>query len=53
MKILLTSDWPVSAVNGVAISIMNLYKELKKLGHDVKVLSLSDNSDFYKDGDFT
>lgn len=52
MKILLTSDWPVSAVNGVAISIMNLYKELKKLGHDVKVLSLSDNSDFYKDGDF-
>ena len=52
MKILLTSDWPVSAVNGVAISIMNLYKELKKLGHDVRVLSLSDKSDFYKDGDF-
>lgn len=52
MKILLTSDWPVSAVNGVAISIMNLYKELKKLGHDVKVLSLSDESDFYKDDDF-
>lgn len=52
MKILLTSDWPVSAINGVAISIKNLYRELKKLGHQVRVVSLSDNSEYYRDGDF-
>lgn len=52
MKILLTSDWFMPAVNGVVVSFMNLYKELKKQGHDVKILTLSKSDDSYVDGDF-
>ncbi|MDO5717875.1 MAG: glycosyltransferase [Tissierellia bacterium] len=52
MKILLTSDWFAPAVNGVVVSFMNLYKELKKQGHDVKILTLSDSDHSYIDGDY-
>lgn len=41
MKILLTTDAFYPMINGVAISTDNLYKELKKLGHDVRILTLS------------
>ena len=41
MKILITTDTFYPMINGVAISTDNLYKELKKLGHDVRVLTLS------------
>ncbi len=41
MKILLTSDWYLPAVNGVVTSIMNLKKGLQARGHDVKILTLS------------
>lgn len=41
MKILLTSDWSIGNINGVVVSIMNLYNELKKDGHDVRILTLS------------
>lgn len=41
MKILITTDTYYPTVNGVAVSTDNLYCQLKKLGHDVKILTLS------------
>lgn len=52
MKILLTSDWFTPSVNGVVVSIMNLYHELKKKGHEVKILTLSKTDESYSEGDF-
>ena len=41
MKILITSDWYIPAVNGVVTSVKNLRRELEALGHEVRVLTLS------------
>lgn len=41
MRILLTSDWDLHAVNGVAASVAVLRRELLRQGHDVRVLTLS------------
>jgi 1,2-diacylglycerol 3-alpha-glucosyltransferase len=41
MRILLTTDTYYPMINGVVISTDNLYKQLKKNGHDVRVLTLS------------
>lgn len=41
MKILLTHDLYKPALNGVVTSMEALYKGLKALGHDVKILTLS------------
>lgn len=41
MKILITSDWYIPAVNGVVTSIRNLRRELEARGHEVRVLTLS------------
>ncbi|URZ04334.1 glycosyltransferase family 4 protein [Clostridium felsineum] len=41
MKILITTDTYYPMTNGVVVSINNLYKQLKALGHDVKILALS------------
>lgn len=41
MKVLITSDWNVNAVNGVVTSILNLKEELEKRGHEVRLLTLS------------
>lgn len=41
MKILITSDWYIPAVNGVVTSVKNLRRELEDLGHEVRVLTLS------------
>ena len=43
MKILITTDWYKSAVNGVVTSVRNLVGGLQALGHDVKILTLSEN----------
>lgn len=51
MKILITTDTYLPNVNGVVTSILNLYKQLKVLGHDVRILTLSDRGYDYKDGD--
>ncbi|HZK88298.1 MAG TPA: hypothetical protein VFC27_04005 [Anaerovoracaceae bacterium] len=40
MKILITTDVYKPIINGVVISTYNLYKQLKKRGHDVKILTL-------------
>lgn len=41
MKILITSDWYIPAVNGVVTSVLNLRRELEARGHEVRVLTLS------------
>lgn len=43
MKILITSDWYSPAVNGVVTSVKNLRRELERRGHEVRVLTLSQN----------
>lgn len=43
MKVLLTTDAFYPMINGVVISTNNLYKELKNLGHDVRILTLSED----------
>ena len=41
MKILLTSDMYENQINGVSGSVITLRDELRKKGHDVRVLTLS------------
>lgn len=48
MKILITSDWYSPAVNGVVTSVKNLKKELERRGHEVRVLTLSQNRHTYE-----
>ena len=42
MKILITTDWYKTAVNGVVTSVRNLEIGLRRRGHDVKILTLSE-----------
>ncbi len=48
MKILLLHDVQADKQNGVSVSLRILSRELKKLGYDIKVLTLSDNYKSYK-----
>ena len=48
MKILITTDWYTPAINGVVTSVLNLRKELMQRGHDVRVLTLSQNLRSYE-----
>ena len=51
MKILITSDWYIPAVNGVVTSVRNLKRGLEARGHEVRILTLSDTwRSFEKDG---
>ena len=51
MKILITSDWYSPAVNGVVTSVKNLRRGLEALGHEVRVLTLSQTTrSWEKDG---
>lgn len=43
MKILITSDWYAPVTNGVVTSVLNLRQGLTDLGHEVRILALSDN----------
>lgn len=45
MKILLTSDTYENQINGVSCSVITLRDELRKKGHDVRVLTLSKDSE--------
>lgn len=51
MKILLLHDIQADKQNGVSVSLGILYRELKKLGFDIKILTLSDDTKSRKDGD--
>ena len=43
MKILITADCYTPTINGVVTSILNLETDLRRLGHDVKILCPSEN----------
>lgn len=47
MKILITTDLYETKTNGVSLSVRNLSGELRKRGHDVRILTLADNRDSY------
>lgn len=47
MKILITTDLYETTTNGVAVSVRNLSEELRKKGHDVRILTLSGNKERY------
>ena len=51
MKILITSDLFLPSINGVVTSILNLKRELEKRGHEVRVLTLSENGKSYIEKD--
>lgn len=41
MKVLITSDWYITAINGVVTSILTLKKSLEDRGHEVKILTIN------------
>lgn len=51
MKILITTDAFTPVVNGVVTSTLNLYKQLKQHGHDVKILTLAHEGHSRKEED--
>lgn len=51
MKILITTDLFTTATNGVVTSVRNLWDELKNKGHEVRILTLSEDRESYKDGE--
>lgn len=51
MRILITTDAFTPVVNGVVTSTINLYKQLKEHGHDVKILTLAHGRHSKKEGD--
>lgn len=51
MKILITTDVFKPAVNGVVTSVLILYEQLKKQGHDVRILTLSSDRRSRKEKD--
>ncbi len=53
MKILITSDCYLPMINGVVTSIQQLRDNLCAMGHDVKILSLSQEMHSYVKGDVT
>lgn len=50
MKILITTDLFTVTTNGVVTSVRNLYDQLQKDGHDVRILTLSENHRSYRKG---
>ena len=53
MKILITTDLYTTNTNGVVTSVQNLFDELTALGHDVKILTLSDSFTSHREGPIT
>lgn len=51
MKVLITTDVYHTIINGVAVSVHNLYSGLKALGCDVRILTLSQTSESYVEND--
>jgi len=44
MKVLITTDTFIPTISGVVTSVINLNKELIRMGHDVRILTLSHNN---------
>lgn len=53
MKILITTDLFCVETNGVVTSVKNLVGELQKLGHDVRILTLSETNHSHREGNVT
>ena len=51
MKVLITTDWYEPVINGVVTSVMNLSRQLRERGHEVKILTLSRTCHSYIEGD--
>lgn len=51
MKILITTDLFTTETNGVVTSVRNLQSELLAKGHEVRILTLSENGHSRRDGD--
>lgn len=51
MKVLITTDLYAVTTNGVVTSVRNLYEELTQDGHDVRILTLSNNKRSRRVGD--
>jgi len=49
-KILITTDLYTVTTNGVVTSVQNLFDELTANGHDVRILTISDNLHSHKEG---
>lgn len=47
MKILITTDLYKAKTNGVSVSVRNLASEMEKHGHDVRILTLSNDKKSY------
>lgn len=50
MKVLITTDLFTVTTNGVVTSVRNLYDELTGIGHEVRILTLSENRRSRKEG---
>lgn len=53
LKILITTDLYTTNTNGVVTSVQNLFDELTAKGHDVRILTISDNLHSHRDGAVT
>lgn len=49
MKILITTDLFKPTINGVVTSVLNLERELKEQGHEVRILTVSADNHSYKE----
>ncbi len=49
MKILITTDWYKPVINGVVTSVENLCRGLTELGHEVRILTLSNSLHSWKE----
>lgn len=50
MKVLITTELYKGTVNGVVTSIKNLEAELRAQGHEVRIMSVSDRHESYREG---
>ena len=51
MRVLITTDWYEPVINGVVTSVMNLSRQLRERGHEVKILTLSRTFHSYIEGE--
>ena len=53
MKVLITTDLYTTNTNGVVTSVQNLFDELSAKGHDVRILTISENHRSRREGPVT
>ncbi len=53
LKVLITTDLYTTNTNGVVTSVQNLFDELTAKGHDVRILTISDNLRSHREGPVT